>query len=194
LWFTVRISNLTSMSICCLLAFHSHIPINFSIIWNLFAGGGVLAHTILGVDFNKNTGELKFLILDPHYTGREDLQVIQGKGWCGWKGVSFWSKAAYYNLCLPQRPRCLWICLCLSTVFLYMMEIDSCMCKFWQFVLWDKGLSFSLCYWCILILRNTRIMLNYLMFVLFNEEYLTNIEKFQLRYLLQIQFFSSSTL
>ncbi|PNF30304.1 putative Ufm1-specific protease 2 [Cryptotermes secundus] len=70
-------------------------------------GGGVLAHTILGVDFNKNTGELKFLILDPHYTGSEDLQVMQGKGWCGWKGVSFWSKAAYYNLCLPQRPRCL---------------------------------------------------------------------------------------
>lgn len=70
-------------------------------------GGGVLAHTVLGVDFNKNTGELKFLILDPHYTGSEDLQVIQGKGWCGWKGVSFWNKAAYYNLCLPQRPRCL---------------------------------------------------------------------------------------
>ncbi|XP_069680582.1 ufm1-specific protease 2 isoform X2 [Periplaneta americana] len=69
-------------------------------------GGGVLAHTILGVDFNKNTGELKFLILDPHYTGGEDLQVIQGKGWCGWKGVDFWNKTAYYNLCLPQRPRC----------------------------------------------------------------------------------------
>ena len=74
---------------------------------NWFAGGGDLAHTILGVDFNKNTGDLKFLILDPHYTGSEDLQVIQGKGWCGWKGVSFWNKAAYYNLCLPLRPRCL---------------------------------------------------------------------------------------
>lgn len=70
-------------------------------------GGGVLAHTILGVDFNKNTGDLKFLILDPHYTGSEDLHVIQGKGWCGWKGVNFWNKASYYNLCLPQRPRCL---------------------------------------------------------------------------------------
>ena len=84
------------------------------IMWNSFAGGGVLAHTILGVDFNKNTGDLKFLILDPHYTGSEDLQVIQGKGWCGWKGVSFWNKTAYYNLCLPQRPRCLWIFLCLQ--------------------------------------------------------------------------------
>jgi hypothetical protein len=87
---------------------------NSMMMWNWFAGGGVLAHTILGVDFNKNTGDLKFLILDPHYTGSEDLQVIQGKGWCGWKDVGFWNKTAYYNLCLPQRPRCLWIFLCLS--------------------------------------------------------------------------------
>lgn len=42
-------------------------------------GGGVLAHTILGVDFNDVTGDLKFLILDPHYTGAEDLKVILDK-------------------------------------------------------------------------------------------------------------------
>ncbi|PSN53636.1 putative Ufm1-specific protease 2 [Blattella germanica] len=72
----------------------------------IMIGGGVYAHTILGVDFNKNSGELKFLILDPHYTGTEDLGIIQSKGWCGWKGVDFWNKTAYYNLCLPQRPRC----------------------------------------------------------------------------------------
>ena len=45
----------------------------------IMIGGGVLAHTILGVDFNENTGELKFLILDPHYTGAEDLTVIHKK-------------------------------------------------------------------------------------------------------------------
>ncbi|XP_054422132.1 ufm1-specific protease 2 [Pteronotus mesoamericanus] len=67
-------------------------------------GGGVLAHTILGVAWNENTGQTKFLILDPHYTGGEDLQVILEKGWCGWKGPDFWNKDAYYNLCLPQRP------------------------------------------------------------------------------------------
>eukprot|EP00069_Balaena_mysticetus_P011876 bmy_00305T0 len=39
-------------------------------------GGGVLAHTILGVAWNEITGQIKFLILDPHYTGAEDLQVI----------------------------------------------------------------------------------------------------------------------
>lgn len=32
-------------------------------------GGGVLAYTLLGVAFNKDTGEAAFLILDPHYTG-----------------------------------------------------------------------------------------------------------------------------
>ena len=42
-------------------------------------GGGVLAHTILGVDFNDVTGDIKFLILDPHYTGGEDLKTIQDK-------------------------------------------------------------------------------------------------------------------
>ncbi|CAL1286922.1 unnamed protein product [Larinioides sclopetarius] len=67
-------------------------------------GGGVLAHTIIGVDFNEGTGELKFLILDPHYTGSEDLHTVLNKGWCGWKGIQFWDQTAFYNLCLPQRP------------------------------------------------------------------------------------------
>ncbi|XP_006011936.1 ufm1-specific protease 2 isoform X2 [Latimeria chalumnae] len=68
-------------------------------------GGGVLAHTILGVTWSETTGGIKFLILDPHYTGAEDLQVILEKGWCGWKGPEFWDQKAYYNLCLPQRPK-----------------------------------------------------------------------------------------
>lgn len=69
-----------------------------------FIGGGVLAHTILGVDFNSTTNDLKFLILDPHYTGSDDLTIVQSKGWCGWKGCDFWDKKSYYNLCMPQLP------------------------------------------------------------------------------------------
>ncbi|KAG1956605.1 ufm1-specific protease 2 isoform X1 [Pimephales promelas] len=68
-------------------------------------GGGVLAHTILGVAWSENSGQIRFLILDPHYTGEEDLQTITDKGWCGWKGPEFWDQNAYYNLCLPQRPK-----------------------------------------------------------------------------------------
>ncbi|ELU04946.1 hypothetical protein CAPTEDRAFT_218754 [Capitella teleta] len=70
----------------------------------IMAGGGVLAQTILGVDWNEDTGDLKYLILDPHYTGGEDLKVIQDKGWCGWKGQEFWDQNTYYNLCMPQLP------------------------------------------------------------------------------------------
>ncbi|XP_057187674.1 ufm1-specific protease 2 isoform X1 [Triplophysa rosa] len=69
----------------------------------IMIGGGVLAHTILGVAWSEITGQIRFLILDPHYTGGEDLQIIIDKGWCGWKGPEFWDQNAYYNLCLPQR-------------------------------------------------------------------------------------------
>ncbi|XP_058840260.1 probable Ufm1-specific protease 2 [Topomyia yanbarensis] len=70
----------------------------------IMIGGGVLAHTILGVDYDRNNGNLKFLILDPHYTGLDEIGTVLAKGWCGWKGVEFWDKKAYYNLCMPQRP------------------------------------------------------------------------------------------
>ncbi|KAL0125090.1 hypothetical protein PUN28_004320 [Cardiocondyla obscurior] len=70
----------------------------------IMIGGGVLAHTILGVGYDENSGEGKFLILDPHYTGAELLPVIIDKGWCGWKTKNFWKKDAFYNMCLPQRP------------------------------------------------------------------------------------------
>ncbi|XP_076665373.1 UFM1 specific peptidase 2 [Andrena cerasifolii] len=70
-------------------------------------GGGVLAHTILGVSYDEISGDTKFLILDPHYTGPEHLPTIINKGWCGWKTKAFWKKDAFYNMCLPQRPLCI---------------------------------------------------------------------------------------
>ncbi|KAL6854361.1 hypothetical protein ACP4OV_019264 [Aristida adscensionis] len=73
-------------------------------------GGGVLAYTLLGVDYNEASGDCAFLILDPHYTGGDDLKKIVNGGWCGWKksvdskGRSFFLKDKFYNLLLPQRP------------------------------------------------------------------------------------------
>ena len=67
-------------------------------------GGGVYAHTILGVAWDEASGDCKWLILDPHYTGAEDIKTIHAKGWCGWKGPGFWNQTAFYNMCLPQRP------------------------------------------------------------------------------------------
>ena len=82
--------------------------INLFLLFNslhiFFSGGGVLAHTIIGIDFNSDTGDARFLILDPHYTGGEDLRVIQNKGWCNWKPSSFWKADSFYNMCLPLRP------------------------------------------------------------------------------------------
>ncbi|XP_044432721.1 probable Ufm1-specific protease [Triticum aestivum] len=73
-------------------------------------GGGVLAYTLLGVDYNEASGDCAFLILDPHYTGADDLKKIVNGGWCAWKksvdskGRSFFLKDKFYNLLLPQRP------------------------------------------------------------------------------------------
>ncbi|KAK9119930.1 hypothetical protein Scep_018023 [Stephania cephalantha] len=73
-------------------------------------GGGVLAYTLLGVDYNDANGDSAFLILDPHYTGADDLKKVINGGWCGWKkpvdnkGRNFFLHDKFYNLLLPQRP------------------------------------------------------------------------------------------
>ena len=70
----------------------------------VMVGGNNLAHTILGVVCNEHTGEVHWLILDPHFTGAEDINVVQNKGWCAWKGSNFWNPRVTYNMCLPLRP------------------------------------------------------------------------------------------
>jgi len=66
-------------------------------------GGGVLAYTLLGVDFNRETNDMRFLILDPHYTGTDELKPIRDR-WCGWKQLQLFQKNSFYNLCLPLKP------------------------------------------------------------------------------------------
>jgi hypothetical protein len=73
--------------------------------WCRIAGGGVLAYTLLGVDYNEDSGAVKFLILDPHYTGADVVKSITKDKWCGWKDASLFRKDSFYNLCMPQRPR-----------------------------------------------------------------------------------------
>jgi|TARA_B110000977_G_C10733042_1_gene359839 hypothetical protein len=67
---------------------------------------------MVGIDFNDQTGESKFLILDPHYCGADDLVTVQSKvvnmvGYkatpCGWRGASDFG-ASSYALCMPTRP------------------------------------------------------------------------------------------
>jgi hypothetical protein len=45
----------------------------------------VLAYTLLGVHWNRDTGAVRFLILDPHYTGPDVAATVIAQGWCAWK-------------------------------------------------------------------------------------------------------------
>ena len=79
----------------------------------IISGGGVLAHTIIGIQWDEATGDTRWLILDPHFTGSDwdsktgkpNIAHMQAKGWVGWKGPDFWVKNAFYNMCMPQRPQ-----------------------------------------------------------------------------------------
>ncbi|KAL4446803.1 hypothetical protein ABPG77_008047 [Micractinium sp. CCAP 211/92] len=78
----------------------------------IMIGGGVLAYTLLGIDFDERTGRCAFLILDPHYTGGEDLKKIHAGQWVAWKqpgdkaaaGGELFVSGSFYNLLCPQRP------------------------------------------------------------------------------------------
>ena len=65
----------------------------------IMIGGGVLAYTLLGIELTPKGA--KYLILDPHYVGEENVQTIVSKGWCSWKEESMFKKSEFYNLCMP---------------------------------------------------------------------------------------------
>ena len=77
-------------------------------------GGGALAFTILGVAWHRGTGDMSMLILDPHYTGSDDVmdnivtKEAKLEGYkarpCGWRRPESFESQAFYNLCCPQRP------------------------------------------------------------------------------------------
>lgn len=79
----------------------------------IMIGGGVLAYTLLGVEWEPDSGEASFLILDPHYTGEDEVEsIVKGK-WVCWKqlgqqaaaGGPLFRKDSFYNLLCPLRPR-----------------------------------------------------------------------------------------
>jgi hypothetical protein len=72
----------------------------------IMIGGDLYAHTILGIDYCEEKEDLRFLILDPHYTGNDNnIKNILSKGWCGWKDVNMFKADAFYNLCMPLKPK-----------------------------------------------------------------------------------------
>lgn len=67
----------------------------------IMIGGWKYAYTILGIMYDENRNEYKYLILDPHYIGEDDINIVIKEGWCSWKSRGIFSKEYFYNLCLP---------------------------------------------------------------------------------------------
>lgn len=75
------------------------VKVSFHVTFSCVAGGGVLAHTILGVAWSETTGQIRYLILDPHYTGAEDLQVITDKVTASTLAACLSLKCPFHALC-----------------------------------------------------------------------------------------------
>lgn len=65
-------------------------------------GGGVYAYTLLGIDWNQMTNDVRFLILDPHYTASDNIKTIIEKGGVSWKKIEMFLPDTFYNFCFPQ--------------------------------------------------------------------------------------------
>ena len=73
---------------------------------------GELAFTLLGVDFDERSGEIRYLIMDPHYQGADEVGLITPK-WVGWKSgdslthlnTRLFKADTFYSFLLPTRPK-----------------------------------------------------------------------------------------
>jgi hypothetical protein len=70
----------------------------------IMIGGSVLAYTLLGIAFDEDQPQnSQFLILDPHYKGKEDIKKIlnpKSKA-IYWTKSSIFKANAFYNFCCP---------------------------------------------------------------------------------------------
>ncbi|KRX05158.1 hypothetical protein PPERSA_06792 [Pseudocohnilembus persalinus] len=70
-------------------------------------GGDQYAYSILGIDYNEDEGDAKFLILDPHYVGPDNYKNIVDKGGISWKKADLFLPNTFYNFCCPLRNKSL---------------------------------------------------------------------------------------
>lgn len=66
--------------------------------------GEVFCYIILGLEYNRTNGKSLFLVLDPQYSGKDDIKTILSKGGCQWKEGSFWKNENVINLLIPHIP------------------------------------------------------------------------------------------
>lgn len=67
-------------------------------------GGGVLAYTLIGIAVNEDdVNATQFLILDPHYVGKNDWKSVLNpkSGGVYWKNSKLFDAKNFYNFCCP---------------------------------------------------------------------------------------------
>jgi hypothetical protein len=68
-------------------------------------GGGSLAYTLLGIRVDESDNKKnKYLILDPHYIGPDNLPAISTKNSKAiyWTDHTIFKPKSFYNFLLPQ--------------------------------------------------------------------------------------------
>ena len=70
----------------------------------VMVGGAAYAYTILGIEANFDSGDVQYLILDPHYSSATtDLKVVASRGCCAWKlPEKHFAMDKFYNICIPR--------------------------------------------------------------------------------------------
>ena len=71
----------------------------------IMIGGGVLAYTLLGIAEDEDEpSKSQFLILDPHYKGKDELKMIMNPKSKAvyWSGAKIFRTDSFYNLCCPH--------------------------------------------------------------------------------------------
>lgn len=83
----------------------------------VMVGGGVRAYTVLAVEWpecwaaerdgcGSGSSGVRFLILDPHYTGPDTEREILRRGGCSWrKAEDVFPPDKFYNFCFPFLPK-----------------------------------------------------------------------------------------
>jgi hypothetical protein len=68
-------------------------------------GGDLYAYTLLGIELNEKTNEARYLILDPHFQGSDNIKTIIDKQGIQWKKKEIFKEGEFYNFCMPIRPK-----------------------------------------------------------------------------------------
>ncbi|EDV26605.1 uncharacterized protein TRIADDRAFT_6171, partial [Trichoplax adhaerens] len=71
----------------------------------IMMGGNIdsAAKTIIGISADsKDVKNSKLLVVDPHFNGKAEIEILQREGWVSWRSIDSFVFESFYNFCLPQ--------------------------------------------------------------------------------------------